>query len=71
MPGGDRTGPLGAGPRTGRMAGYCAKTGIPGFANPIRGQGFSRGYCRGLHRDGRGRFGRNRNFEFKENTQIE
>ncbi len=49
MPGGDRTGPLGMGPRTGRAAGYCAGFGAPGYANPIGGRGFSRG--------GRGFFG--------------
>ena len=45
MPGGDRTGPLGAGPLTGRGAGYCAGFGVPGYANPIpgRGMGFGRG----------------------------
>lgn len=26
MPGGDRTGPLGTGPRTGRGMGYCGST---------------------------------------------
>ncbi|MCL6580447.1 MAG: DUF5320 domain-containing protein [Firmicutes bacterium] len=34
MPGGDRTGPVGAGPRTGRAAGLCAGYGVPGYANP-------------------------------------
>lgn len=34
MPRGDRTGPMGAGPMTGRRAGYCAGYGMPGFANP-------------------------------------
>ncbi len=33
MPGGDRTGPLGVGPRTGRGIGYCAGYNRPGFAN--------------------------------------
>ncbi len=33
MPGGDRTGPLGAGPRTGRGMGYCSGYDRPGFAN--------------------------------------
>ncbi|MCF7709262.1 MAG: DUF5320 domain-containing protein, partial [Verrucomicrobia bacterium] len=31
MPGGDRTGPMGAGPRSGRAAGYCAGFGAPGY----------------------------------------
>ncbi len=33
MPGGDRTGPLGAGPRTGRGMGDCSGYDRPGFAN--------------------------------------
>ncbi len=32
MPGGDHTGPLGAGPGTGRRMGYCAGYDQPGFA---------------------------------------
>ena len=43
MPRGDRTGPMGQGPMTGRAAGYCAGYGVPGYANPIPG-GFGRGY---------------------------
>jgi len=39
MPRGDRTGPLGAGPMTGRGAGYCAGYGVPGYANPVPGLG--------------------------------
>jgi hypothetical protein len=34
MPLGDRTGPLGAGVKSGRVAGFCAGYGMPGFANP-------------------------------------
>ena len=40
MPGGDRTGPRGMGPMTGRAAGYCAGYGMPGYTNPIAGRGF-------------------------------
>jgi len=40
MPGGDRTGPMGMGPMTGRAAGYCAGFGVPGYVNPIPGRGF-------------------------------
>jgi len=40
MPRGDRTGPMGMGPMTGRGAGYCAGFGMPGYANPGLGQGF-------------------------------
>lgn len=57
MPRGDRTGPLGFGPRTGRAGGYCAGFPVPGYMNPqpgSRGVGFGRGrgWGRGL---GRGR----------------
>jgi hypothetical protein len=56
MPRGDRTGPAGAGPMTGRAAGYCAGYSVPGYINPRRGYG--RGYGRGWGRGwGRG-FGR-------------
>jgi hypothetical protein len=39
MPAGDRTGPLGRGPMTGRGAGYCGGYEAPGWANwgPTRG----------------------------------
>ena len=60
MPGGDRTGPLGMGPMTGRAAGYCAGYGVPGYINPIPGRGFS-GRGRGWFGRGMGRgFGRGR-----------
>ena len=59
MPRGDRTGPRGMGPMTGRAAGYCAGYSVPGFANPIPGRGFGMGFGRGLGRGGWGRgFGR-------------
>jgi len=64
MPGGDRTGPRGLGPRTGRAAGYCAGYPVPGYANPSagygrgfgfgRGRGFGRGWGRGRGFWGRG-----------------
>jgi hypothetical protein len=53
MPRGDRTGPMGAGPMTGRGAGYCAGNAAPGFAGGGggagrgRGMGFGRGFGRG------------------------
>lgn len=34
MPRGDRTGPMGAGVKSGRALGYCAGFGLPGLANP-------------------------------------
>lgn len=50
MPGGDRTGPYGSGPITGRRAGFCAGYSVPGYMNRIpsrgfagRGPGFNRG----------------------------
>ncbi|MBN1152456.1 MAG: DUF5320 domain-containing protein [Dehalococcoidia bacterium] len=48
MPGGDRTGPMGMGPMTGRGAGYCSGSGAPGYANA--GFGWGRGFGRGLGR---------------------
>ncbi|HHX95299.1 MAG TPA: DUF5320 domain-containing protein, partial [Clostridia bacterium] len=33
MPRGDRTGPTGLGPLTGRGAGFCAGFKVPGYAN--------------------------------------
>lgn len=48
MPRGDRTGPLGLGPRTGRGMGYCAGFGVPGYLNPGPGMGF--GFGLGLRR---------------------
>lgn len=44
MPGGDRTGPAGAGPMTGRGAGFCAGDNQPGY---VTGGGFGRGRGRG------------------------
>ncbi|MGD8553858.1 MAG: DUF5320 domain-containing protein [Anaerolineales bacterium] len=39
MPRGDRTGPAGAGPMTGRGAGYCGGYPTPGFVQPFGGWG--------------------------------
>ena len=58
MPYGDRTGPRGRGPMTGRGAGHCAGYPFPGFMNPYiprrgggrgfgRGRGWGRGFGRG------------------------
>ena len=54
MPGGDRTGPAGLGPMTGRAAGFCAGYPVPGYANPIGGRGFL-GRGRGFGGGGWGR----------------
>ncbi|HPQ41649.1 MAG TPA: DUF5320 domain-containing protein [bacterium] len=48
MPAGDRTGPDGMGPMTGRGAGYCAGYTVPGYANPAGGRGYGRGFGRRL-----------------------
>lgn len=58
MPGGDRTGPMGRGPMTGRRLGYCTGYNEPGYANPGYdrglGRGWGRGFGRGYWRCGRG-----------------
>ena len=51
MPGGDRTGPRGMGPMTGRAAGFCPGYGAPGYGNAIPGRGF---WGRGRGGGGRG-----------------
>lgn len=46
MPRGDRTGPIGMGPMSGRGAGFCAGFAMAGFMNPGNascGMGFGRG----------------------------
>ena len=43
MPRGDRTGPTGAGPLSGRGMGFCKGYDVPGYMNPGFGQGFGRG----------------------------
>ena len=52
MPGGDRTGPVGMGPMTGRKSGHCAGiTRVPWFGNrefsmgPGSRRGFRRMFC--------------------------
>ena len=55
MPGGDRSGPLGQGPGTGRVSGYCYGFDSPGFTKgPGRRMGRIFGFGRG--------FGRRRGF---------
>jgi len=51
MPRGDRSGPMGMGPRTGRGAGYCAGNPAAGYENPLPGRGAFGG---GGGRGGRG-----------------
>ena len=52
MPRGDRTGPQGMGPMTGRAAGYCAGYDAPGYADPRFGRAYGMG--RGYGGGGRG-----------------
>ena len=54
MPRGDRTGPNGMGPMTGRAVGYCSGNPVPGFANSWYGRGgwFGRGLGLGRSRGG-------------------
>ncbi len=54
MPGGDRTGPAGMGPMTGRALGYCAGYSTPGYTRGP-GMGWGRGRGRGYWGRGRGR----------------
>lgn len=55
MPRGDKTGPLGQGPMTGRAAGFCAGNNVPGYANPAPGMGMAWGRNSGRGRGYRGR----------------
>ena len=54
IPRGNRTGPRGLGPMTGRAAGYCAGYPIPGFMNPTPRPGRGFGWRRGSRGWGRG-----------------
>jgi len=60
MPWGNRTGPLGFGPLSGRALGYCAGYPAPGSLNPAGSWGYGPGFGRGFRafggRGGRGRF---------------
>ena len=87
MPRGDRTGPDGMGPMTGRAAGYCAGYDSPGFTRGMPrggagyGRGFGRGYGRGMGRGYARGFGNYRGYypthvepvypEVSEKTLIE
>ena len=70
MPGGNRTGPTGAGPMTGRAAGYCAGNPAPGYASVGFGnRGFGRGRGFGFGR-GPGQ-GMGRGMAWGRNTQFQ
>lgn len=63
MPQGDRTGPMGQGPMTGRALGFCSGYETPGYSKGFGG-GMGRGYGYGRGR-GRGMgYGRARNFSW-------
>jgi hypothetical protein len=65
MPAGDRTGPWGAGPRSGRRLGYCSGYAQPGSMTPGPGMGLGFGYGRGSGRGyGRG-YGMGCGFRFR------
>ena len=63
MPGGDRTGPEGMGPMSGRALGHCAGYPTGGFATAPAG-GLGRGFGRGMGGRGRGRGGWGRRNRF-------
>jgi hypothetical protein len=60
MPRGDKTGPMGMGAMTGRAAGYCAGSGMPGYSHPVPGRGFGTGFAGGRGAWGRGSGGHGR-----------
>ena len=75
MPRGNGTGPMGAGPMTGRAAGYCAGFATPGFANFVGGglgRGMGMGMGRGVRGGGRGGgFGFRNRFYAPETMQAQ
>ncbi len=78
MPRGDRTGPKGEGPKTGRQMGFCVGNEQPGYAyhNMDQGAGYGRQFRGGSgggrgFRHGQGRFQRVAPGEVSEKTLIE
>jgi len=80
MPGGNKTGPFGEGPKTGRGLGYCSGFNWPGFHNSNEniGNGFGRGWGnrwgrsnKNRYRQGYGRFAENRSATVSEVTLLE
>ena len=55
MPGGDKTGPVGKGSRTGRSKGFCSGNNNPGFTNDEDRRGLGRRAGSGNNGRGRGR----------------
>ncbi len=70
MPRGDKTGPQGAGPMTGRRMGNCVEEGDRGFGYFGRGFGFNRGGGFGYGRN-RNMFNRTENPNVSEKTTLE
>ena len=59
MPLGDKTGPTGLGPKTGRAVGYCSGSTTPGYMNTgVQGRGRARGMGAGRGMAFGGGFGR-------------
>ena len=71
MPRGDKTGPNGAGPKTGRALGYCVGNNQAGFENNTIGfgRGNGRGFGRG-NRHGNG-YGRGMGFGFRHGNNYQ
>jgi len=70
MPRGDRTGPEGMGPKTGRGLGHCTGYTTPGFTKGP-GRGFARGIGRGIGRGlGRGFRGCRRRVFFPDREMM-
>lgn len=69
MPRGDRRGPDGRGPMTGRALGFCAGYNQPGYTSNAPAMGYGRGMGRGF-RGGRGR-GAGRDFGFNYPADYE
>jgi hypothetical protein len=78
MPNGDRTGPYGEGPRTGRSLGYCGGSDRPGnafgsgrgYGRGGAGRGLGFGFRRGLGAFGHHWFGGG-NYDVSEKTLLE
>jgi hypothetical protein len=66
MPGGDRTGPRGEGPKTGWGLGDCAGENQPGYSGSRPTSWMGRGFRSG----GRGRGWRNRFYDFGTSGQL-
>ena len=72
MPRGDKTGPNGIGPMTGRQMGYCVGNDRAGFETPVSGfgRGFGGGFGRGFGRGMGNRFGYGRGNRFYSEEAI-